>query len=313
MILNPNEANDNLDFVSETNFEPPIVKTWRTETPDEITLPIPDDKRGPDYIHEPEPAFEPELEYAALGPSRSPKLEELINMSSKKAKGPKTTKKGKKAKITTKRIEWDELQNGIEAILEDKPQSLNEGCTAIEPAESEPASAAPYPESAGHEQDVATKEPADDHAYLFSCCIKCKRLDWATIGEKYVPISLVPDGEEYNAAFLMVMCGSCSKLRATRNPQRFGFGGLDECTDIFRSMVLNKDLMEESKAYKAATIIAGKKVHVIGRIGELVYVEMNIVMKALTQADTMVSLDLDQVDSGNRSRIVFTHLKLGLI
>ena len=187
-------------------------------------------------------------------------------MSSKKAKGPKTTKKGKKAKITTNRIEWDELQNGIEAFHEDKPQNLDEGCTAIEQmntnsemgengvsvcpkdrvkveekakismddvvdggpfadgfdfqpaAESEPASAAPYPESAGHEQDVATKEPADDHAHLFSCCIKCKRLDWATIGEKYVPTILVPDGEEYNAAFLMVMCGSCSKLRAPRNP-----------------------------------------------------------------------------------------------
>ena len=32
-------------------------------------------------------------------------------------------------------------------------------------------------------------------------------------------------------------------------------------------MELNKDLIEESNAYKAATIIAGKKVHVIGRIG----------------------------------------------
>ena len=159
---------------------------------------------------------------------------------------------------------------------------------------------------------MAKKEHADDHAHLFPRCIKCKRLDWATIGEKSVPISLVPDGEEYEAAFLMVMCGSCSKLRAPKKAQRFGFGGLDECTDMFRSMEMNKDLMEESRAYKAATIIAGKKVHVIGRMGELVYEEMNKVMKALTPADTMVSLDLDQVDSGNRSRIVCPHLKLGL-
>ena len=369
MLLNPNEANDSLHFMSETNVKPPDVKVWRTEIPDEITAPISDDKRGPEHIHEPldelthalalghEPAFEPE---PAVEPAfepkplfRSPKPEELIYMPSKKAK---------KAKIMKKSIEWDELQNRIKAIHEDKPRNLDEDWTGIEKmnnnnsemgedaanvwpedrvkveekaevrmddfvddepladgldfqpaAEFEPASAAPDPESAGYDQEVATKEHADDHAYLFSRCIKCKRSDWATIGEKSVPISLVPDGKDYEAAFLMVMCGSCSKLRAPKNAQRFGFGGLDECTDMFRSMEMNKDLMEESKAYKAASIIAGKKVHVIGRIGELVYVEMNRVMKALTPADTMVSLDLDHVDSGNRNRIVLKHLKQGLV
>ena len=62
---------------------------------------------------------------------------------------------------------------------------------------------------------------------------------------------------------------------------------------MFTSMEMNKDLMEELKAYKAAIIIAGKKVYVIRRMNKLVYVEMNRVIKALTLANTMVSLDLD--------------------
>lgn len=49
--------------------------------------------------------------------------------------------------------------------------------------------------------------------------------------------------------------------------------------------------------------------YVIGCTDELVYVETNGVMKALSPADTTVSLDLDFVDSGNTNRIVLKGLK----
>ena len=152
-------------------------------------------------------------------------------------------------------------------------------------------------------------EPPNEHAHLFTCCIECKRVEWTTIGEQYVPVSLVPGQEKHEAAFLMVACG-CMLHKAALS---FDLDSWDRCNNTFKGMRMNKEMMEETKAYQAANMIAGKKVQVIGFKTELVYVQMDLVMKALTPADTMVRLDLGFVDSGDMSRMELKGLKQGLI
>ena len=56
----------------------------------------------------------------------APELEEPIYFPSKKARGSKTTKKVKKAKITKESNKWEKPQNEIEAIHDDRAEELDE-------------------------------------------------------------------------------------------------------------------------------------------------------------------------------------------
>ena len=162
-------------------------------------------------------------------------------------------------------------------------------------------------------QHPARNEQPNTLPCLYTCCIDCMRTDRFKSTGQHIPTTLVPDGDELEAGYLMIVRWSCPlpPVRCYSPGFRSDKSNYDH-REGFTNTGLSPKFIAGCQSYRLACLDAGRELRIITYKSKLAYLDISEVKEAFGPGGTVVNLVPDQVDTGDRNKMVNPEFKLGL-
>lgn len=131
---------------------------------------------------------------------------------------------------------------------------------------------------------------------VFAVCIRCSGM--VLIERQTADASSKPSTNNVmRKPFMLMICASCDNKRGSQFPRT------EQCIAAFISALLS--------IIRVACLVAGRDVSLLEASSQMVYMTRDDVRRCGSKGDTMQSLDVGQLDSGDLNKMILPCLEMG--